>query len=86
MLTVEDDVDFLLNIYELDANLKADAAQLAADIAQYGLCDVAKDFPEFAQYQKQMEDLGCKYVYIAIGKGLIPESYIETMKSYWIGE
>jgi len=85
MLTVEDDVDFYLNIYELDANLKADAAQLAADIAKYGLCDIARDFPEFAQYQSQMEDLGCKYVYIAIGKGLVPASYIKSMKSYWMG-
>jgi len=86
MLTCPDDVDFNLNIYELDASLKADAAQLAADIAKYGLCDIARDFPEFAQYQSQMENLGCKYVYIAIGKGLIPESYIETMKSYWLGK
>ncbi len=85
MLTVEDDVDFLLNIYELDANLKADAAQLQADIAQYGLCDVAKDFPEFAQYKEQMEALGGQYVYIAIGKGLVPANYIEQMKSYWLG-
>jgi len=86
MLTCPDDVDFNLNVYELDANLKADAAQLAADIAKYGLCDIARDFPEFTQYKEQMEDLGCKYVYIAIGKGLIPESYIETMKSYWMGK
>jgi len=86
MLTCPDDVDFYLNIYELDASLKADAAQLAADIAKYGICDIARDFPEFAQYQSQMENLGCKYVYIAIGKGLIPESYIETMKSYWSGK
>lgn len=86
LLTCPDDVDFLLNIYELDANLKADAAQLAADIAKYGLCDVARDFPDFAQYQSQMEDLGCKYVYIAIGKGLVPANYIETIKSYWTGK
>lgn len=86
LLTCPDDVDFLLNIYELDANLKADAAQLAADIAKYGLCDVARDFPDFAQYQSQMEDLGCKYIYIAIGKGLVPANYIETIKSYWTGK
>jgi len=86
LLTCPDDVDFNLNIYELDANLKADAAQLAADIAKYGLCDIAKDFPEFAQYQSQMEDLGCKHVYIAIGKGLVPKDYIEQMKSYWRGK
>lgn len=86
MLSCPDDVDFNLNVYELDANLKADATQLEADIAKYGICDIARDFPEFAQYQSQMEDLGCKYVYIAIGKGLIPESYVETMKSYWIGK
>jgi len=86
MLTCPDDVDFYINLYELDVKLKADATQLAADFAKYGLCDIARDFPEFAQYQSQMEDLGCKYVYIAIGKGLIPESYIETRKSYWMGK
>jgi len=86
LLTCPDDVDFYLNLYELDTNLKADATQLAADIAQYGLCDIAKDFPEFAEYKDQMEDLGSKYVYIAIGKGLVPANYIEQMKSYWRGE
>ncbi len=86
MLTVEDDVDFLLNIYELDANLKADATQLAADIAQYGLFDITQYDPDYAQYKEQMEDLGCQYIYIAIGKGLVPANYIEQMKSYWRGE
>jgi len=85
MLTVEDDVDFLLNIYSLDTNLKADAAQLAADIAKYGLFDITQYDPAYAQYKDQMEDLGSKYVYIAIGKGLIPQNYIEQMKAYWRG-
>jgi len=58
----------------------------AADIAQYGLMDVARDLPELAQYKEQMEDLGCQYIYIAIGKGLVPANYIEQMKSYWQGE
>jgi len=86
MLTCPDDVDFSLNVYELDTNLKADAAQLAADIAKYGIFDVTQYNPAYAQYKEQMDNLGGKYVYIAIGKGLIPESYIETMKSWWTGK
>jgi len=83
MLTVEDDVDFLLNIYELDENLKADAAQLAADVANYGLFDVTAEYPEYASFKNQMEDLQSEYVYIAIGKGLVPTNYIETVMPFW---
>jgi len=86
MLSCPDDVDYLLNIYELDANLKADSVQLAADIAQYGLCNVAQDFPEFAQYKEQMEKLGCLYIYLAIGKGLVPASILDEIKDYWTVE
>jgi len=86
MITCPDDVDHILNIYELDSKLKADVAKLAADKAQYGLCDIAKDFPEFAQYADQIEALGGQYLYIAIGKGLVPSNYIESMKAYWTGK
>jgi len=86
MLSCPDDVDYILNIYELDANLKADAAQLAADIAQYGLCNVANDFPEFVQYKGQMDNLGAPYLYIAIGKGLVPRSIIDNIRNYWTGQ
>ncbi len=71
MLTCPDDVDFFLNIYELDTHLKADADQLAADIAQYGLYDIAQRFPEYAEYKEQMNNLGFQYIYIAMGKGLV---------------
>jgi len=83
MLTLPDDVDYLMNIYELDANLKADAAQLAADIAQYGLFDVVKEWPELTRYHQLIEDLGSRYYYISIGKGLIPESYLAVDRDYW---
>jgi len=86
LLTCPDDVDHILNIYELDAKLKANASQLSADIAQYGLFDLAREYPEFAQYNGVIEDLGGKYVYIAIGKGLVPGNHIEQMKSYWSGK
>jgi len=69
-LTVPDDVDYTLNIYELDENLKADAEQLAADIAKYGLTDPAT-FPEFADVIDVLEKANIKYCKIAIGKGLI---------------
>jgi len=70
MLTVPDDVDFNLNIYELDDNLKADADQLAADIAQYGLSDFTI-YPEAAYAYTSLEKLNGKYTNIAIGKGLV---------------
>jgi len=52
-LSVPDDVDYLLNIYELDENLKADEERLASDIAEYGLysfedarnhCDISREW------------------------------------------
>jgi len=72
-----------MNIYELDESLKADANQLAADIAQYGLFDVTKVWPELTRYHQLIEDLGSRYYYISIGKGLIPESYLEVDRDYW---
>jgi len=83
MLTVEDDAYFLLNIYELDENLKADAEQLAADIEKYGLFDVARDYPEFAQYKELLEQLGARYYNIAKGKGLVSQNMIDYILSFW---
>lgn len=83
MLTVPDDIDYILNIYELDANLKADADQLAADIAKYGLLDVERDYPEYAQYKELMEALMCKYQNIAYGKGLICDDDLAYARGYW---
>jgi len=84
LLTCPDDVDFFLNIYELDANLKADADQLAADIAQYGLYDIAQRFPEYAHYKEQMDALGFQYIYIAMGKGLVTrEELLALLASSW---
>ncbi len=83
MLTVPDDVDHSLNIYELDANLKADPAQLAEDITTYGLCDITAEYPEYIKYKDLMEALQCKYVNIALGKGIITKQDIEQMHRYW---
>jgi len=70
LLTVADDNDFALNIYEFDESLKADADRLAADIVTYGLLDYA-DYPQMAGYEESYDALGVPYVYIAIGKGLV---------------
>jgi len=83
MLTVEDDIYFFLNIYELDENLKADPEQLAADIEKYGLYDVAEVHPELAQYKEYIEQFGSRYYYIAKGKGLVSQSIIDELTSYW---
>ncbi len=63
------DAGFNLNIYELDENLKADPEQLAADIAQYGLC-TADDFPKVVNYKEMFNALN-RNSKIALGKGLI---------------
>jgi len=84
LLTCPDDVDFFLNIYELDAHLKADATQLAADMAKYGLYDIAQRFPEYAAYKEQMDALGFQYIYIAMGKGLVTRAeLLALLDSNW---
>jgi len=83
MLVVEDDVNFILNIYELDESLKADANQLASDIAKYGLFDVSAKYPDYAQFHHLMEELGSRYFYVLLGKGLVPANYLENVKAYW---
>jgi len=79
MLSCPADVDYLLNIYELDENLKADEKQLAADIEKYGLttyeyaknrCGLTKDWYDAA---------GTKYLFIAVGKGLFTMSEADTI-------
>jgi len=67
MLNVADDVDYLLNLYEFDENLKADDKVLAEDIAAYGLFDIPKD----SGFTKQESaDWRQSYLNIAVGKGL----------------
>jgi len=86
MLTCPDDVDFLLNIYELDANLKADSVQLAADIQKYGLWNFAEDFPEHAQYASLWDELLFKYKNISKGKGLVTKDQLYDLLEYWKNE
>lgn len=75
MLNVSSECDYFLNIYELDSNLKADAGQLAEDIATYGLGEVS-DYPQLEGYSQLFECFNGKYMKIAIGKGLVTSSYI----------
>jgi len=83
MLTAPDDVDFLLNVYELDSNLKADPARLADDIQKYGLRDLVKDYPEYAEYANIWEELQFKYTNIALGKGLVTKDQLFELRNYW---
>ncbi|GEM_PF-3522625 len=69
MLTCPDDIDFNLNIYEMDETLKADPAQLAADRAQYGYFTSA-DFPELTKDLDAFDALN-RNTKIALGKGLV---------------
>ncbi len=75
LLTVADDNDFVLNVYELDEGLKADAGQLAADVAVYGLFDYA-EYPQTAGYEEFYDSLNMQYLYVAIGKGLVTWDYV----------
>jgi len=76
MLTVPDDKDCFVNVYELDETLKSDAAQLAADIAVYGLAEPA-DYPNVPL--DDFGDYNMRYARIAIGKGLVVQEDI----LYW---
>jgi len=69
LLTCPDDIDFNLNIYEMDASLKADPVQLAADRAQYGSYTHA-DFPELTKDLDAFDALN-RNTKIALGKGLV---------------
>lgn len=83
MLTLPDDVDFFVNVYELDENLKTDAEQLAADIEQYGLMDVARDFPDYIEVKDLAESILGQYLFISLGKGLITEEECDQYTAFW---
>lgn len=83
MLTCPDDVDFLLNIYELDSNLKADSARLAADIRQYGLFDLHENYADYDDYSTLWDELQFKFIYVSIGKGLVTKYDLHNLLSYW---
>lgn len=78
MLNVGADYSFLLNLYELDSDLKADAAQLAEDIATYGLDDIA-NYPMLTGLEPLFDALNAKYLKIAVGKGLVSSQFIANM-------
>jgi len=78
MLTVCDDADYLLNIYELDDNLKADADQLAADIAQYGITTF-EEAETYGMSREWYDDASAKYLHIAMGKQLVSREYVERL-------
>jgi len=66
MLSVPDDVDEHLNIYEFDENLKADAKTLAADLARYGVHEYSENDP---CTKEEYNALNLRYLNIIIGKG-----------------
>lgn len=72
MLTVCDDVDYLLNIFELDSSLKADAEELNNDIQKYGLLSFENSR---CSDQNWYNNFNAEYVYIAVGKGLFDLDY-----------
>ncbi len=78
MLSAPADVDYLLNIYELDENLKANEAQLKADIEKYGLVTF-KYANENYGMSKEWYDCGAKYLFVAIGKGLTSLPELEAL-------
>jgi len=82
MLTVSDDKDFYLNVYVLDENLKADAEQLAADIAAYGLA-TPEDYPNIPL--DDFADSNMRYARIAIAKGLTTQAEIRYWNEYDYG-
>lgn len=67
MLNVADDVDYLLNIYEFDENLKANKKVLADDIEKYGLFEFSA---EYGYSKEEYDAWNMRYLNIAVGKGL----------------
>jgi len=76
ILTVPDDKDCFVNVYELDENLKADVERLAADVVTYGLATTA-DYPNVPPDEFAAHNM--RYAHIAIGKGLTTQEAI----LYW---
>jgi len=71
LLSVPDDVDYMLSLYELDENLKADEEQLASDIAEFGLYSF-EDAKTLRNVSRDWFDAaGAQYLNIVIGKGLL---------------
>ncbi len=67
MLTVPDDVIYMLNLYSFNEGLTADPERLRADIEKYGLFA----YPADADCSEQeYAELGAKYLNIVVGKGL----------------
>jgi len=68
MLSVPDDVDVFLNIYQFNDDLTANETQLQKDIATYGIYEYRADAP----YSKADYDmLNMKYINIIVGKGFM---------------
>lgn len=67
MLNVADDVDYMLNIYEFDEELKADGHVLMNDIKKFGLFTA---YENFGYSHQEYSDWNIKYVSIVFGKGL----------------
>jgi len=72
MLTVPDDDDERLQIFNFNEDLTIDHEQLDKDIAQYGLFETEEFTAE------QHETMGVKYVNIMVGKGLVTIEELEA--------
>jgi len=76
MLNVADDVDYMLNIYEFDENIKADKKALEEDIKKFGL---RKNYDGMSD--KEFDDWNDKYIDVVIGKGLKTAEELKEINS-----
>jgi len=80
MLSLPDDVDMHLNLYEFGEDLKINAEVLAADLARYGEYEYSEKTP---CSQEEYDEWKLRYLNIIIGKGLATyEDMVATRTGY----
>jgi len=78
MLSLPDDIIFLVNLFEMNEDLKYDEAKKQSDIEKYGLHTIENsDLSE-----EDFVNTNAKYYYVMIGKGLITEEEMYKSLSY----
>ena len=83
MLSIAGGISGMFNIFEYEENgtLRYDPIKMQADIEKYGLLDYS--YFECYFSEKVYNALPCKYMNVAIGKGLITWEIIETYINKW---
>ena len=80
-LAISDEIEGLYNYFDFDSDMKYDRKKMEKDIVKYGLVT----YDMFSDYctEEEFDVFNCKYLGIAVGKGLTTfESLIERMQKF----